>query len=135
MSLKIIKKFYPVKHFMKKYKSDIYTRCSFCQVHTETDLLCKFNTHKSSTTTNQFFSSSWKNLKCIFFYIYIFQSVYYKKCNLCKEIIIIITNMHTRQFSLITDYFEKVSYIWYDHLILWCLSLSFEDKKYGMNKD
>lgn len=36
VSFKIINTFYPAKYFMIKYKSNIDTRCSFCQVHTET---------------------------------------------------------------------------------------------------
>lgn len=36
VSFKILNKFYPVNYFMIKYKNNIETRCSFCQVHPET---------------------------------------------------------------------------------------------------
>ncbi len=35
-SFKIIHKFYPVKHFLSKFKKDIDVNCSFCSLHLET---------------------------------------------------------------------------------------------------
>ncbi len=36
ISYKIIHKFYPAKHYMKKFKSDISSSCSFCDDSIET---------------------------------------------------------------------------------------------------
>ncbi len=36
ISYKIIHKFYPAKHYMKKFKSDISSSCSFCDDSDET---------------------------------------------------------------------------------------------------
>ncbi len=36
MYFKIIHLFYPVKHFLSKFKKDIDVNCSFCSLHLET---------------------------------------------------------------------------------------------------
>lgn len=36
ISFKLIHKFYPVKHFLSKFKKDIDINCSFCSLHLET---------------------------------------------------------------------------------------------------